>query len=48
MDYRTTTTGIHREDFIFLMNGQNVIEKASQGQKKNDSVIFETCFYITT
>ena len=34
MDYRTTTTGIHREDFIFLMNGQNVIEKASQGQKR--------------
>lgn len=34
MDYRTTTTGIHREDFIFLMNGQNIIEKASQGQKR--------------
>ena len=34
MEYHTTTNGIHREDFIFLINGQNVIEKASQGQKR--------------
>ncbi|MCR5795430.1 MAG: DNA replication/repair protein RecF [Solobacterium sp.] len=31
---RTTTAGIHREDMIFMMNGQNLIDTASQGQKR--------------
>lgn len=30
----TTTSGIHREDLSFAMNGRNLIETASQGQRR--------------
>ena len=33
-EFRTTNNGIHREDIIFSMNGENVITCASQGQKR--------------
>lgn len=33
-EYHTTCTGIHREDFQFMLNDRNVIETASQGQKR--------------
>ena len=33
-EFRTTNNGIHREDIIFTMNGENVISCASQGQKR--------------
>lgn len=31
---KSTTSGIHREDMIFMMNDQNLIHTASQGQKR--------------
>lgn len=34
IEYRFTSIGIHREDVTFLLNGQNVCLKASQGQKR--------------
>lgn len=34
LENRFTTTGIHRDDMVFELNDQNVIETASQGQKR--------------
>lgn len=33
--YKTTQLGIHKDDFIFSLNGVPVIESASQGQKRS-------------
>ena len=33
-EFRSSTNGIHREDLAFLMNEENVIRCASQGQKR--------------
>ena len=34
MELRMTTSGIHREDIVFTLDGENVIYTASQGQKR--------------
>ena len=34
METGTTTSGIHREDLSFTMDGRNLIETASQGQRR--------------
>lgn len=39
--YKITTVGIHKEDFSFLLNGQNVITIASQGQKRMAMLAFK-------
>lgn len=36
-----TTTGIHREDLIFKMNDKNLIQTASQGQKRMTMLAFK-------
>lgn len=33
--YRQTTVGIHKEDFVFMINERNVCSYASQGQKRS-------------
>ncbi|MCB7430301.1 DNA replication and repair protein RecF, partial [Erysipelatoclostridium ramosum] len=32
---KQTTAGIHKEDFIFEMNGRELVSFASQGQKRS-------------
>lgn len=34
LEFRVTTTGIHKDDFIFTKDGRNMTECASQGQKR--------------
>ena len=34
MEFKSTGNGIHREDISFSLNGENVINSASQGQKR--------------
>lgn len=34
MEFKSTGSGIHREDISFSLNGENVINSASQGQKR--------------
>lgn len=34
IQYQSTTAGIHREDMVFEMNGVNLLQTASQGQKR--------------
>lgn len=34
MEFRVTTTGIHKDDIIFVKDGMNMIDTASQGQKR--------------
>lgn len=41
-----TTFGTHREDFIFLKDGRNVIECASQGQKRMILLSFKMSLLI--
>ncbi len=41
LERRTTTSGIHREDMIFLLNGKNLIQTASQGQKRMSMLVFK-------
>ena len=41
LDYRMTNTGIHREDLIFEMNGINLVQQASQGQKRMTMLAFK-------
>lgn len=33
--YKVTSVGIHKDDFIFMMNDQEVVSYASQGQKRS-------------
>lgn len=41
MDLRVTSVGVHREDLCFFLNGQNIIETASQGQKRMAMLAFK-------
>ena len=41
IEYHVTTEGIHREDIIFKMNGQPLIQIASQGQKRMTILSFK-------
>ena len=41
MEYHMTTTGIHREDMIFSINDKNLIQLASQGQKRMVMLAFK-------
>ena len=34
IEFKSTGNGIHREDISFSLNGENVINRASQGQKR--------------
>ncbi|WP_159518325.1 DNA replication/repair protein RecF [Erysipelothrix urinaevulpis] len=34
LDFKMTHVGIHRDDFVFKMNGNMVVDVASQGQKR--------------
>jgi len=38
---KATSFGIHREDLVFELNGVNVIEAASQGQKRMMMLAFK-------
>lgn len=38
---KSTTTGVHHEDLIFLMDGENLIQRASQGQKRMTVLAFK-------
>ena len=41
MEYRSTTTGIHHDDFVFEMYGNNITSFASQGQKRMTMLAFK-------
>lgn len=41
LDMHSTTFGIHREDMIFEMNKKNIVEIASQGQKRMTVLAFK-------
>lgn len=41
MENYMTTTGVHREDLIFKMNEKNLIQTASQGQKRMTMLAFK-------
>lgn len=41
IESHATTLGIHREDMIFEMNGRNLIQFASQGQKRMTVLAFK-------
>lgn len=41
LDNHVTTSGIHREDMTFEMNGKNLIQIASQGQKRMTVLSFK-------
>lgn len=43
LENRFTTVGIHRDDLVFELNGQNVTETASQGQKRMVMLAFRLC-----
>ncbi len=34
LEFHSTSCGVHREDIVFILNGQNVTSTASQGQKR--------------
>lgn len=40
-DFHVTTSGIHKDDMIFMKDGQNVLECASQGQKRMIMLAFK-------
>ncbi len=50
VEAHTTTTGIHREDIVFLLNGKNVADTASQGQRRMIVLAFKLALhaYIQT
>lgn len=41
IDLKVTSVGIHREDLCFFLNGQNIIDTASQGQKRMAMLAFK-------
>lgn len=45
LENRVTTKGIHREDLIFLMDERNIIETASQGQKRMVMLAFKLALH---
>lgn len=45
IENRVTVTGIHRDDLIFLMNGRNLSENASQGQKRMTMLAFKLALH---
>ncbi len=41
IEQRVTSIGVHREDICFFLNGKNIIETASQGQKRMAMLAFK-------
>lgn len=41
INLKVTSVGIHREDLCFFLNGQNIVETASQGQKRMAMLAFK-------
>ncbi|MGM9941211.1 MAG: DNA replication/repair protein RecF [Bulleidia sp.] len=46
IEFRVTTIGIHKDDVIFEKNGNNIIETASQGQKRMVILAFRLSLLI--
>ncbi len=45
IETRSTTSGIHREDMSFLLNGRNVADVASQGQRRMIVLAFKLALH---
>jgi len=43
LQYKTTTVGPHRDDFIILLNGKNIRSFGSQGQQRVASISLKLC-----
>lgn len=41
LEYRVTNFGIHHEDILFMMNDRNLVQTASQGQKRMALLAFK-------
>ena len=45
IENKVTMIGIHREDMVFLMNGRNLADLASQGQKRMTMLAFKLALH---
>lgn len=43
LQYKTTTVGPHRDDFVILLNGKNIRSFGSQGQQRIASISLKLC-----